>query len=99
MSLLQRFLQGYPLCVYDHTVFIVFLAPSDVVFKVVNVQDVMHHHTVTRGLIEEEASLDVLVLQMFLFCWLSHRFGRLVFGDKCGLELDQQKLMRRHHHL
>lgn len=36
------------------------------------------------GLIEEEASLDVLVLEMFRFCWLSLRFSFLVIGDKCG---------------
>lgn len=36
------------------------------------------------GLIEEEASLAVLVLEMFRFCWLSLRFSCLVIGDKCG---------------
>lgn len=72
------------MCVYHHRVFTAFLAHSDVVFEVGNVQEVMHLHTVTRGLIEEEASLDALVLEITPFCWLSHRFGCFVIGDKCG---------------
>lgn len=56
------------MCVYDCGVFTAFLVRSDVVFKVGNVQDVMHHRTVTG---EEEAGPDRLLLETVPVCWLS----------------------------